>query len=78
MLRQEAREGGSKLNFVGKILTVDDIVSAYEQALDGRRLEVRVPAADGVLARLLAFSPEQAIDCSPCCRSSGLAVGTTT
>ncbi|MGJ9421394.1 SDR family NAD(P)-dependent oxidoreductase [Aeromicrobium sp. CF3.5] len=58
MLRAEALHGGSVLNFVGKVLSVDDVVRGYEKALDSRRLEVFVPRTDGVFARLMAFAPQ--------------------
>jgi short-subunit dehydrogenase len=60
MLRHEARNGGSVLNFVGKTFTVDDVVSAYARALDSDRLEIFLSTTDAVAPRLLGFSPQLA------------------
>ncbi|MEM9134500.1 MAG: SDR family oxidoreductase [Actinomycetota bacterium] len=57
MLRHEARNGGSPLNFVGDVLTVDAIADAYEKALDTGRLEVYAPYSDSVLSRLAMLRP---------------------
>jgi len=57
MLRFEARHGGSVLNFVGDVFTVDQVVAAYERALDGRALEVYLPWSDSLLSRLVVFTP---------------------
>ncbi|MEM8620892.1 MAG: SDR family oxidoreductase [Actinomycetota bacterium] len=57
MLRQEAADGGSALNFVGAVLTVDDVADAYERALDRGRLEYYVPYSDSIGGRLLAAKP---------------------
>lgn len=46
MLRREARHGGSMLNFLGTVFTVDDVVKGYERALRTRRLEVYLPYID--------------------------------
>ncbi|NBM17438.1 SDR family oxidoreductase [Streptomyces sp. GC420] len=57
MLEHEARNGGSMLNFVGKVLSVDDVVRGYEQALRTRRLEIFLPYGDSLVSRLMAVSP---------------------
>ena len=57
MLRREARHGGSMLNFVGKIFTVDDVVGAYARALDSDRLEVFLSPTDAIAPKLLNVSP---------------------
>jgi len=57
MLRIEARHNGSKLNWLGKVFTVDDVVGAYERALRSRRLEVYLPWSDSVSTRLSAAFP---------------------
>lgn len=57
MLRYEARHGGSVLNFVGEVFTVEQVVRAYERAIDGRALEVYLPWSDSLLSRLVVFSP---------------------
>ncbi|MBP7654914.1 MAG: SDR family oxidoreductase [Pseudoxanthomonas sp.] len=57
MLRHEARHGGSMLNFLGAIYTVDDVVRTYERAIDGRRLEVYLPYGDSISTRLASTVP---------------------
>lgn len=57
MLRHEARHGGSMLNFLGTVFTVDDVVKGYERALRTRRLEVYLPYIDSVTSRLAHFWP---------------------
>ncbi|WP_166866961.1 SDR family oxidoreductase [Salinibacterium sp. ZJ70] len=60
MLRHEATHGGSMLNFVGKVFTVDEVVRAYARALDRGRLEVYLPVSDAISSRLSSFSPANA------------------
>lgn len=60
MLRREAREGGSVLNFVGTVFTVDDVVKAYARALGSDRLEVFLSPTDPIMPRLLGFSHQLA------------------
>lgn len=60
MLRHEARNGGSMLNFVGKVFSVEEVVRAYERALDGKKLEIYLPYSDAVSSRLASFSPKLA------------------
>jgi len=57
MLRHEARNGGSPLNFVGDVLSVDDIADAYEKALDTGRLEVYAPYGDSLSTRFVMLWP---------------------
>ncbi|MFC8849736.1 MULTISPECIES: SDR family NAD(P)-dependent oxidoreductase [unclassified Micromonospora] len=57
MLEHEARHGGSMLNFVGKVLSVDDVVRGYERALASRRLEIFLPYGDSLASRVMAASP---------------------
>ncbi|MEM9200886.1 MAG: SDR family oxidoreductase [Actinomycetota bacterium] len=57
MLRHEARNGGSPLNFVGEVLSTDDIADAYEKALDTGRLEVYAPYVDSISTRLTMLRP---------------------
>lgn len=52
MLRKEAASGGSALNFVGPVLTVDDVADAYDRALDTGKLEIYVPYSDSLTGRL--------------------------
>ncbi len=57
MLRYEAREGGSALNFVGTPVTPEDVADAFERALDRGALEVFVARGDGLSGRLLNAAP---------------------
>jgi len=57
MLRHEARNGGSALNFVGDPVTVDDVVDAITGALRKPRLEVYVPYSEGVTGRIAGAWP---------------------
>ena len=57
MLRHEAEQGGSALNFVSEPQTVQVVGDAFERALKTGKLEVYVPYFDGLLARCLAFVP---------------------
>lgn len=57
MLRYEALNNGSPLNFVNTPQTVSAVADAFEQALKTKRLEIHVPYLDGLFARLLAFFP---------------------
>lgn len=55
MLRQEAASGGSALNFVGEVKSIDDVADAYERALDTGKLEFYVPYSDSISGRLTAM-----------------------
>ncbi len=57
MLRHEARNGGSPLNFVGTVLSAADVADAYERALDTGRLELYAPYSDSVTSRLTMIRP---------------------
>ncbi|MFG2125409.1 SDR family NAD(P)-dependent oxidoreductase [Streptomyces sp. NPDC048710] len=57
MLQHEALHGGSMLNFVGKVLSVEDVVRGYARALRTRRLEIFLPYADSIVSRAMAFAP---------------------
>jgi hypothetical protein len=57
MLRHEAANGGSLLNFVGTVFTAAQIADAYEKALDRRKLEVYVPYSDSVSTRFVESFP---------------------
>ena len=57
MLRHEARNGGSALNFVSEPGTAEDVASAFIRALRKPRLEVYVPYSESVTTRLLAAFP---------------------
>ncbi|MEM7323150.1 MAG: SDR family oxidoreductase [Actinomycetota bacterium] len=55
MLRHEAASGGSALNFVGEVQTVNDVADAYERALDGGKLEYYVPWSDSLTSRAITW-----------------------
>lgn len=58
MLRYEATHGGSVLNFLNKdVLKPADVAAACLKAMDEDRLEVLLPASDGLLSRLLCAFP---------------------
>lgn len=57
MLREEAASGGSPLNFIGEVQSIDDVADAYERALDTGKLEFYVPYADGITGRLTSMKP---------------------
>ena len=50
MLEGEARLG-SALNFLSRVLTVNEVADAYEQALDKPKLEIYVPYHESLSAR---------------------------
>lgn len=57
MLRYEATHGGSALNFVGKVKTVDDVGDAVDRALRTGNLETYLPYADSLTTRLFGSIP---------------------
>lgn len=57
MLLEEARHGGSPLNFVGAVQSIKSVVDAYERSIDKRKLEVYVPHMDGILTRMVCAFP---------------------
>ncbi|MET7769596.1 SDR family oxidoreductase [Nocardia sp. NPDC005366] len=57
MLRHEATHGGSLLNFVGTISSVSDVADAVDKVMRTGRVEVFLPVADGLAARLLQVAP---------------------
>ncbi|MFI1157005.1 hypothetical protein [Streptomyces sioyaensis] len=57
MVEYEARNGGSMLNFVGSVLTVNKFVHGYARALRSRRLEIFLPYGDSIISRAMAASP---------------------
>ena len=58
MLQHEARSGGSALNFLSAVKTVDDVADAYERALAKPKLEIYVPYLESLSARA-STSPRQ-------------------
>ncbi|MCA0331834.1 MAG: short-chain dehydrogenase, partial [Actinobacteria bacterium] len=57
MLRYEATHGGSPLNFVGKVKTVQDIGDAVDRALRTGKLETYVPYGDSLTTRIVGAIP---------------------
>lgn len=57
MLRYEALNGGSVLNFLSAPLSTEDIVAAVKRALKGKRLEYYVPRVDYVVTRFATCFP---------------------
>lgn len=58
MLRLEAlHPGGSPLNFVGEVLTADQVGDACLRALDTGALETYLPYSDSLLSRLMGSFP---------------------
>ena len=57
MLQHEARSGGSTLNFLSAVKTVDDVADAYERALDKPKLETYVPYHESLSSRAAQWTP---------------------
>ena len=57
MLQHEARSGGSALNFLSAVKTVDDVADAYERALARPKLEIYVPYHESLSARAALWTP---------------------
>lgn len=57
MLRYEARNGGSNLNFVSDPLSVDEVGKAVVQSMSSKRLEVYLPYTEGLSGRLVSYFP---------------------
>jgi short-subunit dehydrogenase len=58
MLRYEATHGGSVLNFLNKdVLDADAVALAAIRAMEGRRIEVSLPAGDALMARIVCAFP---------------------
>lgn len=57
MLRFEAANGGSSLNFLGDPLKPEQVIQALEKALKGKKLEYFIPAADSISAKLICAFP---------------------
>ena len=56
MLEGEARLG-SALNFLSRVLTVNEVADAYERALDKPKLEIYVPYHESLSARAALWTP---------------------
>lgn len=57
MLRFEAANGGSSLNFLGDPLKPEQVIQALEKSLKGKKLEYFIPAADSLTAKLVCTFP---------------------
>lgn len=57
MLRHEALHGGSVLNFVGSISSVDQVADAVDRVMRTGRAEVYLPVSDGLLVKLCQSWP---------------------
>lgn len=57
MLLHEAMHGGSLLNFVGTVTSIDSVADRYDRALRTRRLETFIPYSDSLLVRFLECVP---------------------
>lgn len=57
MLRYEAMNGGSALNFLDEPITPDDIIKAIQKAQKGKKLEYFVPGKDSLTAKLISAFP---------------------
>lgn len=57
MLRYEARNGGSPLNFVSKPVPVEAVGDCVVNAMNSKRLEYYVPYSESISARIIGFYP---------------------
>jgi len=57
MLRYEALNGGSDLNFLSPPLSVDEVGDAVIKAVKSKRLEVYLPYSESISSRLASFFP---------------------
>lgn len=57
MLRHEARNGGSALNFVSDPVSAGEVADAFMRAIERPRLEIYVPASEGITGRLAGAFP---------------------
>jgi len=57
MLRHEAANGGSALNFLGTPLSPDTVATAVVGNLDHPHLETSLPRRDGWLVKLVGLTP---------------------
>ena len=57
MLRFEANNGGSALNFLSTPSSVNDVVAVFNKAKKGKKLEYCIPASDSFLGRLVCVFP---------------------
>ncbi|MBT0567193.1 SDR family oxidoreductase [Williamsia sp. CHRR-6] len=57
MLEHEAASGGSTLNFIGKISTIDDVADAFDEALRTGKPELHIPRGDGLFVALMQSFP---------------------
>lgn len=57
MLRFEANNGGSALNFLSTPSSVSDVVAVFNKAKKGKKLEYCIPASDSFLGRIVCVFP---------------------
>lgn len=57
MLRYEAQNGGSPLNFVSAPQSVEEVGSTVVKAMKSKKLEYYIPYTESLSARVLAFFP---------------------
>lgn len=57
MLRYEARNGGSNLNFVSTPLTTDAVAKGVIKAIHSKRLEIYLPYSESIGGRLISCFP---------------------
>ncbi len=57
MLRYEAVNGGSSLNFIGEPKSVEDVADAFMKTLKTGQLETYIPYSDSITARLIGAIP---------------------
>ena len=57
MLRYEAQNNGSPLNFLSPPKQTEDVLRGFQKALNKGVLEVHIPYSDGLLSRVVAFFP---------------------
>ena len=57
MLRYEAKNGGSPLNFLHTPASTADVAEAFMRALETGRLETYIPYSDSISARILNLFP---------------------
>lgn len=57
MLRYEAENGGSPLNFLHPPASVEEVGDAFMKILETRKLETYIPYRDSISARILGCFP---------------------
>ena len=57
MLRYEAKNGGSALNFLSEPSSVEDVVRVFNKAQKSKKLEYFIPYSDSLMGRLVCIFP---------------------